>query len=636
MAPFIYAPLKKPKSEIRLFELFPGRGQVRGWLNHFELEAVRGTYDALSYCWGEQKQVVTIIINDCTWSTGKNLYAALKSIRKRHGRVMLWIDALCINQRDNQEKNVQVSMMKEVYSNGRKTYVWLGLDNIWTSLAFQEMEMRARWIREQGSTVADKVGWRQWQKRHMALGDNNINLIARIMGRLDYLSRANRSILYRPWFSRCWVIQEIATSKSITVICGKYQLDWNDLETVQEFRPGIDELYTLVSIRQRVHNANMTRLESLLWSTNTFQSTDARDRIFSLYGLINHESEMSSAGIIGNAHDTMHVDYNASIRDVYIQATIQCMTNTNSAGILAASIGLQETSFEDFPTWVLNPEPSREDRQGRSTFAWTRKSEDPQSETIWKAANSSICLPRLDSEKRRLGLQGMIVDIVDLVGAERETVSGGWSIVGLHGMASHIKTGVSNIKCYFQWRAFSGVGLEKFYRGTKKTTEEAFLEIMCPRLVSAEGDHNVTAERQLELSRRFDHFMMINFKFMKHKIHGKLQKREFAQIASKCARVVGEAGLGDREDVAAAADFESNNDLSNTRCFVRTENHYIGLGGCNVEIGDNVVLLAGSAAPFLIRASGSGHYRIVSDAYFVGMMDGELWDSQSCKMIWLE
>jgi len=73
--------------------------------------------------------------------------------------------------------------------------------------------------------------------------------------------------------------------------------------------------------------------------------------------------------------------------------------------------------------------------------------------------------------------------------------------------------------------------------------------------------------------------MTTNFGFMEHKIHGKLGKREFAQIVSKCARIVGEAGLGDREDVAAAADFEANNDLTNTRCFVRTENHYIGLGG---------------------------------------------------------
>jgi len=634
MAPFIYTPLKKPKSEIRLFELFPGQGQVRGCLSNFDLEVIRGTYDALSYCWGEQKQTVTVIINNCTWSTGKNLYDALKSIRKSQGRVMLWIDAVCINQNDTQEKNAQVSIMKDVYSNGRKTYVWLGLDNIWTSLAFQEMEMRAKWIREQGST--DNVGWRLWQKRYMALEKANTNWLARIMGRFDYLDWASRSILTRPWFSRCWVIQEIATSKSITVICGKYQIDWNDLETVQIARPGIDELCTLVSIRQRVNNANMTHLESLLWGTNTFQTTDARDRIFSLLGLISHDSDKSSDSIIGNVHDTVRVDYSASIRDVYMKATIHCMTDTSSAGILAASIGLQGTCFGVFPSWVLHPEPSREDRQGRSTFAWTRISDDPQSETIWKAAGSSICLPRFDSHSCRLGLQGMIVDIVDLVGAEREEISGSQSTVRLRGMTGHVKTGVSNIKCYFQWRELSGVGFEKFYRGTNKTTEEAFLEIMCPRLVSADGNYNVAAERRLELSRRFDQFMTTTFGFMEHKIHGKLRKRELAQIVSKCARVVGEAGLGDREDVAAAADFESNNDLSSTRCFVRTKNHYIGLGGRHVAIGDNVVLLAGSPAPFLVRASSSGQYRIVSDAYFVGMMDGELWDPQSCGIIWLE
>jgi hypothetical protein len=634
MAPFIYTPLKNSKTEIRLFELFPGRGQLQGLLSHCDLDTVKGTYDALSYCWGEQTKTVVININDCTLSIGKNLYAALKSIRRLQGRLRIWVDALCINQDDTQEKNAQVPFMKDIFFNGRRTFAWLGLDDIFTSLAFKEMKMVARWERKHGDRA--EVGWRQWRKMHME--EDDMDVFTRIMGSLDLLDWSRRSILVRPWFSRCWVVQEIATSKAVTIICGKYHIDWSDMETAfKVFLESDDETHALISIRHRFHNSDTNHLETLLWRTNTFQTTDPRDRIFSLLGLVSQDSEMASDGPQGSAGDMIRVDYGVSIRDVYIEATMQCLIRTGSTGILSASLGPRRTNIKGLPSWILNPEPFLEDIQGNSSFAWKFAGLDSRTQTGgWTAAGSSMCDPQFDKQNILLGLQGIIVDIVDLVGAEREAVTESPKVVRLRGMVEHVKMGAGNIKCYLQWRAFSGVGGEKFYRGTTKTAEQAFYEIMCPRMPTTEENDWLVAEKHWDLCRRFDQFVTSTFGFMEQKIHGKLRKGELARIVSKCAQVVGEATFGNRADVTAAADFEGNNRLSVRRRFLRTRNGYIGLGGRDAEIGDNVVLLAGSAAPFLIRPASSGRYRIVSDAYFVGMMNGELWDSQRCGTIWLE
>lgn len=601
-------------------------------LRHFDLEAVKGRYDALSYCWGEQTKSAVVIINDCTWSIGENLYAALKNLRSHEDRFMIWVDALCINQLDTHEKNMQVPIMRDIYFNSRRTYIWLGPDDIWTSYAFKEIELRAKGVRRHGN--ASNVGWHQWRQIYTGLEEEKPGILTRIMRKLDFLSWAERSIFARPWFSRCWVVQEIATSKAATIICGKYCINWSDMEMALQSgyinRYDDNEIYTLVSIRQRVLNSDTTNLETLLWYTNTFQTADPRDRIFSLLGLVSRDVVIASDSSHDPLQDTIRINYDASIRDIYIEATTQCLIKTSSAGILAASLGLRKTNLGDFPSWVLNPVPSREDLRGEDLFAWTLPNTGG-----WTAAGTSMCNLQFDGRNNLLGVQGIIVDIVDLVGAVREGSPHNPKAAGLGGIAGHVKVGASNIKCYFQWRAFSGVGTEEFYRGTTKTTEEAFYEMICPRMPTANENEQLRV-RHLELSRRFDQFMLSTFGFMEQKIHGKLRKRELAQIVGKSARVVIEASFGNREDVAAAADFEGSNGLSVRRRFLRTRNGYIGLGGRDVEIGDKVILLAGSAAPFLIRSTSSGRYKIVSDAYVVGMMDGELWDSQRCSLLWLE
>ena len=88
-----------------------------------------GDYLALSYTWGDANQRRNITVNGATISVTANLEAALRSIRDSRvlkAGVKLWVDALCINQDDLEERNRQVKRMQSIFSNAQSVFVWLG------------------------------------------------------------------------------------------------------------------------------------------------------------------------------------------------------------------------------------------------------------------------------------------------------------------------------------------------------------------------------------------------------------------------------------------------------------------------------------------------------------------------------
>ncbi|KAK4215145.1 heterokaryon incompatibility protein-domain-containing protein [Rhypophila decipiens] len=86
-------------------------------------------YTALSYVWGNAAETVPILVDGVKFLATKNLVAALAELQPEDGDPMtLWIDALCINQSDNDEKSGQIQLMKQIYEASISTIVWLGDD----------------------------------------------------------------------------------------------------------------------------------------------------------------------------------------------------------------------------------------------------------------------------------------------------------------------------------------------------------------------------------------------------------------------------------------------------------------------------------------------------------------------------
>lgn len=105
-------------------------------------------YHTLSYVWGDATDTLPITVNGAGARITRNLHHFLEHLRNQSDRRgPYWADALCMNQKDNEEKNVQVAMMGDIYSNSSICIAWLGNEDDNTRIAIQVLraiERKAR------------------------------------------------------------------------------------------------------------------------------------------------------------------------------------------------------------------------------------------------------------------------------------------------------------------------------------------------------------------------------------------------------------------------------------------------------------------------------------------------------------
>ncbi|ETS85955.1 hypothetical protein PFICI_03980 [Pestalotiopsis fici W106-1] len=88
-----------------------------------------GDYGALSYTWGDQSDKVPIILDGHVVCVGRNLEAALRALctdPDYMDGLRLWVDAICINQRDLDERSKQVKRMGDIFGGSLMMTIWLG------------------------------------------------------------------------------------------------------------------------------------------------------------------------------------------------------------------------------------------------------------------------------------------------------------------------------------------------------------------------------------------------------------------------------------------------------------------------------------------------------------------------------
>lgn len=84
-------------------------------------------FTALSYVWGPKATGSHLIAcNGVTLAVTESCYAALKHLKRKLAAFTIWIDAICINQKDDTERSHQVTLMGDIYSHASTVYVWLG------------------------------------------------------------------------------------------------------------------------------------------------------------------------------------------------------------------------------------------------------------------------------------------------------------------------------------------------------------------------------------------------------------------------------------------------------------------------------------------------------------------------------
>ena len=88
-------------------------------------------YEALSYCWGDPSKsgLHWIQCHDKRLELRENLHSALRYLRLPVQVRWLWIDAICINQEDLDERGEQVAIMAKIFNLASQTLIWLGEDS---------------------------------------------------------------------------------------------------------------------------------------------------------------------------------------------------------------------------------------------------------------------------------------------------------------------------------------------------------------------------------------------------------------------------------------------------------------------------------------------------------------------------
>jgi hypothetical protein len=118
------------EGHIRLLRVLPSnRGkQVSCCLITARL-ASEPKYEAISYAWGKSANMVNMTLNGKPCWVKHNLLDCLESLRFETEIRDLWVDALCINQADTEEKSAQINLMPQIYRLAAKTLIWLGMDD---------------------------------------------------------------------------------------------------------------------------------------------------------------------------------------------------------------------------------------------------------------------------------------------------------------------------------------------------------------------------------------------------------------------------------------------------------------------------------------------------------------------------
>jgi hypothetical protein len=185
-------------------------------------------YEALSYYWGNDEPSIPITIASYNTRTSNprlsmanivqkkfwirpNLHAALVQLRMPNEEVRLWVDALCIDQDYVPEKTAQVSRMHEIYSEASNICVWLGvgaLNPVTGTVNSQSTRQTFEFIREMLS----------------------LKRLDQLVSNEKYAPRwlAFVELMRNRWFSRRWVVQELALAKEATVHYGREVMQWTD------------------------------------------------------------------------------------------------------------------------------------------------------------------------------------------------------------------------------------------------------------------------------------------------------------------------------------------------------------------------------------------------------------------------
>lgn len=314
-------------------------------------------YSAVSYVWGEPKFSQNLEIK-CNGDTSylritPNVNDLLRRLRACNVQKYLWIDAICLNQADKDEKAQQIPVMGRIYEEARVVHIWLGHSDPMTGKVFKFIRKASRLP----------------QVEKMEMASQMAKLMKKVFGGGDGI----RAVRYfsdfanRPWFSRRWIIQEACLAQQATVYCGSYSIPLPSLVLAATRFQTLDmsdyPIKVMANLRRPM--TKLTILE-LLWNFHEARCLDPKDQICALFGLISKEHRF-------------HLDYTAHWTELYKHVVSGILRNGNNDIRLQVLFHLFEFGAislpEDivYPSWV--PDWTQSRRRVLPYYSWIRNTD---------------------------------------------------------------------------------------------------------------------------------------------------------------------------------------------------------------------------------------------------------------------
>ena len=539
-------------------------------------------YEAISYVWGDTTDTEEIEIDDKTFQTSCTVANVLRRMSKilglpPGGERMLWIDFICINQEDVEEKNKQVPLMREIYTKSHATRVYLG-----------------------DGFEANKANWLLIKLQALALTLTTEELAKRCMLEKDSPSWLSLTkMLSHKWFNRVWVIQEVAVAPRVFVLYGGGLLYWDlmswalktfsrwdmvtllsrsDATTRRDLPSGLNSGMLISDIRISIMNKQPPTLGEALTMFTQFRSTDPRDKIFALLGLVSDNINLRS-----------WVDYNKKTELVYRDTAKYLLTqDTEPLHILHfAGVG-HPWSLSDLPSWVPDwsnpPKSSSLDHSPRYPHRYDAsggRKHDPQ-----------LLFGATDNE---LHLQGITVDEVGIIVKYQNIFLNGTTDEDLDNFPRDI------VAWWKEIDALVAENCEETYL-TGQPRQEAFWRILLgDRLFEGRPAPTIFGE----------YYQAMRGAISNPPPPESISFDSWADLRLKASRFLNNA--------YATID---------GRRFCVTRNGYMGWVPLLTQVGDLICVFAGLRTPFIVRphTGVEGIYLLVGECFFHGMMDGEMWN----------
>ncbi|KAI0174847.1 heterokaryon incompatibility protein-domain-containing protein [Pestalotiopsis sp. NC0098] len=388
---------------IRLFKILD-RGSERGQTMECEVQMFPLTqspqYVALSYCWriGDESESIRFTGSlQGIKNVSRDLMSALWALHSYYNSKWLWVDAICIDQSRNSEKNDQVPRMQMIYESAHRVIVWLGESNP------------------------------HYEASHKYYGgrpEERIGLFTR--GQVNQL--CDEATGGRGWWSRIWIVQEMMVAKYLFVCIGSQLLRWDEFahDALQWHAVIYQGLLKATDLRRRIKRLDLLRrdwwktkhsldLLQLLDIGRESFATDAKDNIYGLLGLMKPEDQ-----------ERIHVDYNCKTDHLYAETTAMLIEREQSLNFLVVAFSYKSSQSQpSLPSWVLDFGGCQRDSQSSEVRRLTKyKFREIEDDKIRHQASADtrplVCF---HASSLKLGVEAVVFDSVV---ASTITIPGFW------------------------------------------------------------------------------------------------------------------------------------------------------------------------------------------------------------------